>query len=445
MKEITHGDKDVASDALLTLSSGAGHNPALLLMAEYNGTLAAARCLSEHGAPVVVGTSRLLAPARWSRSVQRVEPCPAFTAGPAQMVEWLVDFAARNGRHVLYPTCDEMAWLLAHHRVELGEHFDLYSPGGDTLRVVLDKRELYAAAAAVGIHTPRTWHPHDASELPAIWQQVSACMVKPRTQAYFCGVAKGLLSRSLKELQEAWQLYLRSSYPTEVTRDMQDVGLPMIQEFLPEASRQVYSVTGFAVSSGEIIAARASRKLLQVPRRAGVGLCFEGCDPDPGLVRQLSALCASIGYFGVFEAEFIQHEGRALLIDFNPRYFGQLGFDIARGMHLPWLAQLCALGAEEQARAVAGAGVAGPVPDYYADSVALKWHLMAGTLFGGVSREERRKWQSWLSARPDRFEDALVRRGDMVPAVAAATGLVWRALRHPRGFLYTSRPEPAEP
>ncbi len=412
----------------------ARRTPALLLMAEYNGTLAAARCLADHGASVTIATSNLLAPSRWSKAVRRVESCPGFGEGPTTLANWLIEYGKRNEKHVLYPTCDEMAWLLAHFHTELSEHFYLYSPGSDTLRTVLDKRELYAAAAAVGLETPRTWHPKEESELAAVLEQAPICIVKPRTQTFFKTHAKGNRATSLPELTHLWKEYRTSGYATEVSSEMEGLDFPMIQEFLPEAAAEVMSLSGFAIQSGEIIDTRASRKILQVPPDAGVGLCFEDSEVDPRLVEMLSALCRKIGYHGVFEAEFIRHQGRPLLIDFNPRYFGQVGFDIARGMQLPWLAQLCATGHERAAIELTRVRTRSPKPSYYADSLALRWHLTMGSMFGKVSPAERRKWLSWLASRPDRFKDAVLHPGDMVPGVVAAAGKIWQCLRHPRQF-----------
>jgi D-aspartate ligase len=413
--------------------------PALLLMAEYNGTLAAARCLSERGAPVVIATSKLLAPSRWSNAVLRVESCPDFQEGPTRLAEWLVDFGRRNEKHVLYPTCDELAWLLAHFHAELEQHFYLYSPPGATLRTLLDKRHLYAAANKVGLATPRTWHVQDESELAAVLGQVSACIVKPRSQTFFRTHAKGGHATTLPDLVRLWQAYRASGYAAEVTREIGDLEFPMIQEYLPGAASAVYSISGFAVRSGQIIDTLGSCKILQVPPEAGVGLCFESAEVDPQLVEKLSDLCRSIGYYGVFEAEFIKHEGRDLLIDFNPRYFGQVGFDIARGMQLPWLAQLCATGDERSALKLAQARSPSTSPSYYADSDALRWYLMTSSVFGKVSAAERQKWLAWLASRPDRFVDAVLHPGDRIPALVAKAGALWQFIRHPRRFWRTIR------
>ena len=56
---------------------------------------------------------------------------------------------------------------------------------------------------------------------------------------------------------------------------------------------------------------------------------------DAELAEKVRQLCVKLGYFGSFEVEFIRAGGRQLLIDFNPRFYSQMGFDIARGMPLP--------------------------------------------------------------------------------------------------------------
>lgn len=423
----------------------ANETPTLLLMAEYTGTLAAARCISKHGGSVTIATPNMLAPARWSKAVQRVVSCPDLDAGPTRVVEWLLAFGTANSRHVLYPTSDEMAWLLAHFREQLRPHFHLYSPPAETLRTLLDKRRLHEAAARVGLGSPRTWHPQEESELAAILRQAGACLIKPRTQTFFNTHAKGELASTLPQLTRLWRQYLRMGYAAEVTGEIDDVGFPMIQEYLPQASRSVVSISGFAIRSGQIIDTRASRKVLQMPAQAGVGLCFESADVDPVLVEKLSALCHSIGYHGVFEAEFIRHDGQDLLIDFNPRYFAQVGFDIARGMHLPWLAQLCATGSEDRACDFTQARAPAARPTYFAHGFNLRWNLLAGALLGTISRPQGRRWRDWLAARPDRYVDAIADANDPAPGLISAAATIWDSIRHPRAFWRRVRAAPSDP
>lgn len=421
--------------------NAAAQTPALLLMPEYNGTLAAARCLAGHSVPIVVAASNIWAPVRWSNAVTRVVPSPDFTAGPTAIVEWLLDYGkSQQHKCVLYPTCDELAWLLARFRDQLSEYFHMYSPALSALRTILDKRALYTVAAEAGLDTPRTWYPHSESELEEVSRQAAAFIVKPRSQTFLKSHAKGGVARNIQQLREVWTQYRADAFAAEVADDMTDVSYPMIQEFLPRASQHVYSISGFMGRDGVLLDCRASGKVLQLPKGAGIGVCFESVAPEQRLVELVAELCRRIGYFGVFEAEFIDHDGRWLLIDFNPRYFGQMGFDIARGMQLPWMAHLCALGQEAAAREHAEHSKGRHYPQrLYADSIALKWHLFTGSLFGAVPRQERLHWRKWLMVEPTHLVDAIHRPDDYGPSIASMLSRVWLAIRHPRGFLRSVR------
>jgi len=415
-------------------SIDAARVPTLLFRADYNGTLAASRCLASRGVKVTLATDSFMAFSRWSNSVERVAPCPSFSEGPAVLAQWLIDYGRNNEKSVLYPTCDELAWLLAHYRDQLADYFYMYSPEAATLESLLDKRRLYEAANAVGISTPRTWYPREEAELPAIMAEAPGVIVKPRSQTFYGTHAKGERATKLVQLQRIWSRYRGSGFAREVAESMSDVDFPMVQEYLPLTASRVVSISGFAGRSGELMTSRASCKVLQLPRRAGVGLCFESVEPDPQLQQSLEALCARVGFYGVFEAEFAEHAGRQFLIDFNPRYFGQMGFDIARGMPLPWLAQLCATGHEDQARQLAAHHPASGERQYSADSLALRWHLFFGGMLGAISSTERRQWRRWLAARPEHFHDAIASRNDRGPAIASMIGRMWNTLTHPRSY-----------
>ena len=83
-------------------------------------------------------------------------------------------------------------------------------------------------------------------------------------------------------------------------------------------------------------------------------------DVEAGLVR----LFRAVGFHGVFDAEFIEDGGRHLLIDVNPRFYNHMAFEVDRGLPLPWLAYLGAVGDGEGLRAAVasarGSRPAGP-------------------------------------------------------------------------------------
>ena len=410
--------------------------PALLLVPEYAGTLAAARCLAAHGIPVHVAASSVLAPALWSRATTKRLRGPTQLRGPGPIVEWLLAQGDRDVRAVLYPTSDELAWLYARHRDVLEPHYRMYSPDLQAIRSILDKRALYAACAEVGLDVPQSWYPHTESELERVLRHVPACLVKPRTQTFYNAHAKGDLAHSIGDLRRVWRHYRAAKFAPEVVADMQGVNIPIVQEYIPIAGAGVFSISGFVDKSGQVLMTHGSRKVLQDPPSAGVGVCFDAVEPPAILVERIAVLCKKLGYFGVFEVEFLEVDERHLLIDFNPRYFGQMEFDIARGMELPLLVHLCAMGDEEAARAEVSraASVDSSRVRHYRNQVALHWRLATGSILGAVSAEERKHWRAWLKRGSESSVDAFLMPGDQWPGLAAVAATLWSAVRYPRSF-----------
>src|SRR5512144_2262829 len=129
--------------------------PALLGDATWYGTLAAARDLGARGVPVTLASDSLLAPARWSRHVARTVRCPR-SADPRRLLDWLLAFGEREPGHVLYPTSDDLAWIVATHREELASRFRLFTPSAEGLSRLLDKGSLAREARAAGLDAPET-------------------------------------------------------------------------------------------------------------------------------------------------------------------------------------------------------------------------------------------------------------------------------------------------
>ena len=153
-------------------------------------------------------------------------------------------------------------------------------------------------------------------------------------------------------------------------------------------------------------------------------------------------LCREVGYFGVFEIEFLREDGRNMVIDFNPRFYGQMGFEDARGLPLAFLAWLGAVGDEaglhaslDEAAWCVDEGAA-----VFTHRFVFQLLLLAQSLGGSISAEERARWKQWLSEHRNRMVDASADANDPWPAVAhAASELVngFRSIRrvfrkHPR-------------
>ena len=406
-------------------------------MAGYSGTLAAARCLGRAGVTVTVATDHVGLPAAWSRWTSRRVRCPD-SRDWRRFVDWLLEFGSREPGHVLYPTSDDLAFLIARNAADLAKCFLLYQPAVETMLAVLDKTSLAAAARAAGLESPVTYFPSDDADLEQIAREGRFPMlIKPRTQMMFASRNKGLQVRRREELAEAYRAYTQANrYLPPLLADRPDIARPMVQEYYAEAEEDIRSVAGFIDESGELFAARASRKVLQRPRRLGVGICFEDAPLEPVEAQGIAALCRLTGYFGVFEAEFIRLGDRRLLIDFNPRYYNQMAFEIARGLPLPLLAYAGAVrdssGLDREVRAAQS--ITNNAGTAWCHRSAFVMLVAAQRLSRRASVSETQRWRAWRADHRDRIVDAGFHRDDLLPGLIDIAIQLWLALRHPRAF-----------
>ncbi|AGC44042.1 hypothetical protein MYSTI_02726 [Myxococcus stipitatus DSM 14675] len=411
--------------------------PVLLFSASFYGTLAAARCFGRNGIDVAVADPGKLGPASWSRFVGRRVQCPPESQ-PEAFLAWLLDFGrSEPRRHVLYPTSDELAWLVSVHAEELSKYFHLYDPGVEAVYGLLNKRKLFEAGQQAGLTLPRTWFPESEADLEAISREARfPVLIKPTTQILYSTHRKGLPVAEPSQLVEEYRAFARDGYAPMLVDFDPAVARPMVQEFHPEAAQGIYSLSGFVDETGDVFEVRGAMKVLQRPRRLGVGVCFESAPVRQDLADGLKRLCQKLGYHGVFEVEFIQTKDSFLLIDFNPRYYGQMGFDIARGLPLPLMAYHAAVGDSDAlgdvvaaARAWKGKG------EVFCNRIALEMLLNLQRLSGALPADEARQWRRWLQSHRDVAVDPLIDSDDMMPSAVEVAQIVYGSARHPRAFL----------
>ncbi|HQR29029.1 MAG TPA: carbamoyl-phosphate synthase [Anaeromyxobacteraceae bacterium] len=426
------------------MSEGHSRAPVLLTMADYYGTLAAVRSLGRAGIGVSVAESRLLVPARWSRHVRQVHACPDPEAAPSAFAAWLVDLGRRSPGQVLLPTSDGIAWILAVHREALAPHFVVDSPPPETVYALLNKWRLQELCRSVGLETPWTALPADDAELEALAREIRyPVMVKPQTQVGLWPHQKG---RVVEDGRTLVALYGDLQRATRVQPELLALdplaARPLLQAFSTSAADGIYTVSGFSDARHDVFLAQASRKILQRPRRLGVGLCFEEADLDPSVAGGIERLCRKLGYRGVFEVEFVQEGGRHLLIDFNPRFFGEMAFDVDRGLDLPMLAYLAAVGDRSGLEAVlpeARRAVASRGDRVFCSGVQMSTQFLVQLLAGGGRPDERAHWRGWLRAHRGRVTHPSLDRSDPVPWLVDAAREVTAMLAHPRAAWRAAR------
>ena len=125
-------------------------------------------------------------------------------------------------------------------------------------------------------------------------------IVKPRTHIGSDAWFKGKKVSNAAALEAAYlQITKRQLDPLVLAQDPR-AGIPFIQAYSAGASSRIYNLYGFIDESRGLSAFDASWKVLQYPRRLGVGVCFVAAKVDAELVRQIRELARQTGFFGIF-------------------------------------------------------------------------------------------------------------------------------------------------
>ncbi len=410
----------------------------LLTSSGFLGTLAAVRCFGQARLGSVVADAAHFGPASWSRFVSRRLKCPPDSQ-PERLLEWLLAFGQAHPGHVLCATSDESAWLYSKCRAELGRYFHMYQPSVEAVYSLLNKRRLYEIAAQEQVDFPRTWFPQSEADLQSVLPDAQfPVLTKPVTQILHRTHTKGAVIDDPADVARFFRFMSRDMYQPELLAYDPSVACPMVQEFQPSSAAGIYSISGFIDESGTLLGVRGAMKILQRPRRLGVGLCFERADVKPALADAIARICQRVGYYGVFEVEFIHRDGKDLLIDFNPRFYGQMAFDIARGLPVPLMAYYAALGEWRTLNELADAAERQTNEETVAvhcNRIEFEIMLRAQRLSGGFTAQQVKFWRDWYNDHRGRIVHPIFDRDDWKPFASEITRQCIDYVRHPRAFI----------
>ncbi|HET6343366.1 MAG TPA: hypothetical protein VFH51_00485, partial [Myxococcota bacterium] len=308
-----------------------------VLDAEAPPGLAFTRSLGRGGVPVRVYSPRRYPVARLSRY------CSDFGRSPdaehaEEFLPWLQREVERGDISLVAPTSD----LIAFYMGEFPECFPKGQAAGmpsrDAILDMLFKDRFDAACKRHGIRAPWTAFPMsidealaDAGSLPY------PVILKPKSHVGV-GWARGVVVRNEVELRKAFRPYPVRPETKMLMDRFPELQWPMIQEYVPDALKHLYSVSGLLDAKGNLVAYAGSRKTLQWPPTLGVGVVFESWHEDGPVELGLKFAKGVLGR-GMFELELI-YDGRTkdyVAIDLNPRAHGHIAFDIARNNDLPLL------------------------------------------------------------------------------------------------------------
>jgi biotin carboxylase len=283
------------------------------------------------------------------------------------------------------------------------------------------------------------WFPRSEDDIRQIADSARfPVLFKPVTQILHGSHGKGVIVDQPRDLANTYRALRNQPYAREMLEFDPEVRHPLIQEFQTEALGGIYSISGFIDETGLLLGARASTKILQRPRRIGVGVCFESAEVKPDLLSAVVGICQRVGFFGAFEVEFVRSGDQYLMIDFNPRFYGQMAFDVARGLQIPLMAYYSALGdrkrvlelSEHTQQTAHSSDV-----DVHCNRLEFEIMVWAQWLARGLSSRDVAAWRAWYGRHRHRMVDPILARDDRRPFLVELTRQVLNMVVHPRSFI----------
>lgn len=384
--------------------------------------LAFLRSLGRAGVRTCIYGPRALPVARFSRFAADYRRCPDPEDSDA-FLRWLEARVRDGDITCIAPTSDLLAFYISEVLHLLPARVQAALPSREAMLDALFKERLHEICARLGQVTPKTVSPRSLDEAMEMARGLEwPLVIKPKSHVGV-GLARGVVVHERDDLRRHFVAYDFPVRGRTVLDRYPGLRWPLLQEYIPNALGNLFSVTGLLGAGGEPLAYSATRKVSQWPPQLGVGTLFEPY-VDEGPPRRGVEIARGILGRGIFELELVFDERteRHVAIDLNPRAYGQIALDIARGHDLPLLWYQLAHGRDPA-----------PVGDAATDVRwvhSIPYHVghLVGLLRGPQRRTRLRRWAGGLrGAWVDVVNDA----ADPLPSVAFTA----RMLRHPGGLL----------
>lgn len=292
---------------------------------EARPALAATRSLAAAGYTVEVLAHSRFSLAGASRHASAVHRVPDASQDPiawARSVEALLD---REPNQLLFPVTEVALGSL--FAADLDQRSDTLTPDRTAYEAMTDKAALVERAESLGLDVPKSAFfadPKTFSALPEGFQY--PVVLKPRT------------SRWLTDGR--WQsgdvcIIQSDAEGRAVCAHPGMAGGFLLQEYVPGHGESICLLT----QNGQSRASFSHKRLREKPPSGGVSVLSESQRPDPELLAASEKLLESARWEGIAMVEFRRTpEGRAALMEVNPRLWGSLQLAIDAGVDFPSLA-----------------------------------------------------------------------------------------------------------
>jgi predicted ATP-grasp superfamily ATP-dependent carboligase len=300
--------------------------PARILVTdgESRAALAAVRSLGARGHAVQVVSARPRSLAGGSRHAAGEHAIGDPASDPEGWVQRLERVARACGSELVLPISEVAFGTI--YALGLDARRPVACPRREAYEAVVDKHAFLERAAALGLEAPRgvlLERPAELRELPAPFAY--PVVLKPRRTRFLrAGRWESGVARLARD-------------PADLRTALEEPGMAagaLLQEFVPGHGESVCLLA----SEGRTLVRFAHRRLREKPPGGGESVLRESIEPDAALLPACERLLAALRWTGVAMFEFRRTpNGRALLMELNPRLWGSLQLAIDSGVDFPAL------------------------------------------------------------------------------------------------------------
>lgn len=290
--------------------------------------LAATRSLGRRSIEVYCGEEAPFAPCFFSRYCKGHFRYPSVSDHPEAFVDFMVEkvkeLKPKDGEpYVLLPVHKE-TWLIAKHRERFEPHIGLALADYDKMARIHDKGKLADLAQELDIRIPPT---HQFRSVDEVYRNVPSLKFP-----VFLKVREGASGVGIKKCDTAEELTVNFKTFVEGYKLAPEV-YPLVQEAV---DGEDYCVTAL-FEHGRLVAKMTYRSVRAFPRTTGATALRESV-PFPEGEAVAEKILSHMDWHGIAELDFRRDpDGRAYLIEVNPRMFGGLHQSIVANVDYPAL------------------------------------------------------------------------------------------------------------